>query len=380
MRSINVLNNTHTCMGIVFSVLLFTSFISCDSVERGKTSVSFQIDSLKIKTDSIFASSYTSTTILKTDTAAYLFLSDPFQRLISVIEMNKNKFLFNIKLQDEGPNATQNLGWIQAIGKDSLITISNDYLYIIDWKGNVVKRNQLNMNNSSYDNFDFTKYKLLQTSNNSIIKKDSLLLFVKVRLQVPPTQSSFYNEPIMGSYNYITDEINGMDVHFPKRYINENSNYDLNSYPVISVNGTDIYYNYPFSDAVFSYKNSSTIKVSKNDDEQLIKPLSNSASNDLLKKATYMDTSPRFKGLLFDEKKELVYQLYNLEKDNFGDNAEFEIIVRNSDFEIVEKGIKPKFNLFPTAFVFDGKVFFRRRDAELKNDYIEFIYFDFEAK
>jgi len=379
MRSINLLNITHTYMGIVFSVLLFTAFISCNSVERGKTSISFQIDSLKIKTDSIFASSYTSTTILKTDTAAYLFLSDPFQRLISVIDMNKNKFLFNIKLQDEGPNATQNLGWIQAIGKDSLITISNDYLYIIDWNGNVVKRNQLNMNNSSYENFDFTKYKLLQTSNNSIVKKDSLLLFAKVRLQTPPTQSSFYNESVMGSYNYITDQINDMDVHFPKSYINENSNYDLNSYPVISVNGTDIYYNYPFSDAVFSYKNSSSIKAFKNDDEQLIKPLSNSASNDLVKKATYMDTSPRFKGLLFDEKKELVYQLYNLEKENFGDNAEFEIIVRNSDFEIVKKGIKPKSNLFPTAFVFDGKLFFRRRDAELKNGYIKFIYFDFEA-
>lgn len=341
--------------------------------QNDSINTSVHVDSIKINVENQFAYTYTSTSLFQTDTSSYIFLSDPLRRMISVIDLGKAKFLFNIGLKDEGPHEVQNIGWFQCIGVDSILTVTNDFFYIFDWRGEIVKKMKL-IDAVATANIDLSGNKMLITSNNFVNKSQSSFYFINVNLRIPPSNPAFFNEPLVGTYNYLSNEISALPVFLPVTARTSNLNYDLNSYPLITVHGEVIYYIFPFSESVFLFDGDKTRELYSNK-KSTIKPLENRYADNVLQKAIYMETSARYKALLFDERNNLVYQLYDFAKENFGDQTDFKILIRDSSFKTISE-VRPDKNIFPTGFLFEGRLYFRKRDTELRNGAVDFIRYE----
>lgn len=367
-----------------FSVLivLCLTFATCNRIKNvGRTgeSISYTIDTLKIETRAEFASSFNTMFLFKERGETLLFLSDPFQHLISIIDLKLKKHVANFYISDDGPDAVQNLTWIHVVGRDSILALTNNYVYIIDWRGKLINKKKVAdvLKNSQLKRSEHSTF--IANSNNVAAEGDNIIFVSKLSYRPSPAQDSFYENNLVCAYDYVNGRIYDLPILFPHEYRLDGSNYHLNSYPIISVHNRAIYYVYPFSSAVFKYEGQQTTKLYPiNQKEEFSESISNTIPEGSIDKALYMGTSAYFNAIIFGDTNDLRYQIHHLKKDKFEDPTKYHIIVRNKDFEIIEK-IEPHPNLSSICFAYENGLVFRPRDAEKQAGWIHFIRYNFKV-
>ncbi len=325
--------------------------ISCNSNKESKAllgSLNYNVKEVCIPVDSARLSSYKPFSIYESKTDTIFIGYNKHLHALDLFSLPKEKFLYSIFLNKDGPNAVKRLKDILPFDLDSILVFEEHELCFINRKGVKIWKRGINM--SIYDKSFDTLRLYAETKFKAVIGSSPNILQLEVYDFTNSFKSrAFYFGNLEAEFNIETGSLRLLNISYPIEYKHKNGNFGHLNFPSRITIGDTTIYGFPVIPRLVvllpnGEKREVQIKSKFHSSDAELLPRK---ETDPIRLMAHMISSPIYDNLVYDPYRELIYCFFLAPipykiKDNtfnsFGDKP-LSILVLDKNFNLLDEWV-----------------------------------------